>query len=116
MIAKVSSGQKLRIPAADYNAFVDAAEAYKSQSRQQQVDRNGVPLPPDVALVRNDSGHGMLFRTFAGQLMLVVHQPFIGARAKLYEMEDLGDNLRVVKYCDDLSGPPLGPQEGQLPQ
>jgi hypothetical protein len=56
MIAKVSSGQKLRIPAADYNAFVDAAEAYKSQSRQQQVDRNGVPLPPDVALVRNDSG------------------------------------------------------------
>ena len=70
-------------------------------------------LPP---LVRNDSGHGMLFRTFAGQLMLVVHQPFIGAHAKLYEMEDLGDNLRVVKYRDDLSGPPLGPQRGQAPQ
>jgi len=32
-------------------------------------------LPP---LVRNDSGHGMLFRTFAGQLMLVLHQPFTG--------------------------------------
>jgi hypothetical protein len=31
-------------------------------------------------------------------------------------MEDLGDNLRVVKYRDDLSGPPLGPQEGQTPQ
>jgi hypothetical protein len=48
--------------------------------------------------------------------MLVVHQPFIGAHAKLYEMEDLGDNLRVVKYRDDLSGPPLGPQRGQAPQ
>jgi beta-xylosidase len=69
-------------------------------------------LPP---LVRNDSGHGMLFRTFAGQLMLVVHQPFIGAHAKIYEMEDLGDNLRVGKFRDDLSGPPLGPQQGQTP-
>ena len=69
-------------------------------------------LPP---LVRNDSGHGMLFRNFAGQLMLVVHQPFIGAHAKIYEMEDLGDNLRVVKYRDDLCGPPLGPQRGQTP-
>jgi len=70
-------------------------------------------LPP---LVRNDSGHGMLFRTFEGQLMLVLHQPFIGAHGKIYEMEDLGDNLRVVKYRDDLSGPPLGPQRGQTPQ
>ena len=70
-------------------------------------------LPP---LVRNDSGHGMLFRTFEGQLMLVVHQPFVGAYGKIYEMEDLGDNLRVVKYREDLSGPPLGPQQGQKPQ
>jgi beta-xylosidase len=70
-------------------------------------------LPP---LVRNDSGHGMLFRTFAGQLMLVVHQPFIGAHAKIYEMEDLGDNVRVTKFRDDLSGPPLEPQRGQMPQ
>jgi beta-xylosidase len=70
-------------------------------------------LPP---LVRNDSGHGMLFRTFEGQLMLVVHQPFIGAHGKIYEMEDLGDNLRVVRFRDDLSGPALGPQRGQTPQ
>ena len=69
-------------------------------------------LPP---LVRNDSGHGMLFRTFAGQLMLVLHQPFVGAHGKIYEMEDLGDNLRVGKFREDLSGPPLGPQRGQTP-
>jgi beta-xylosidase len=69
-------------------------------------------LPP---LVRNDSGHGMLFRTFAGQLMLVLHQPFTGAHGKIYEMEDLGDSLRVAKFRDDLSGPPLGPQRGQVP-
>jgi len=69
-------------------------------------------LPP---LVRNDSGHGMLFRTFAGQLMLVLHQPFTGAHGKIYEMEDLGDSLRVAKFRDDLNGPPLGPQRGQVP-
>jgi hypothetical protein len=48
--------------------------------------------------------------------MLVVHQPFIGAHGKIYEMEDLGDNLRVVRFRDDLSGPALGPQRGQTPQ
>jgi len=56
VIAKVSSGQKLRIPAEAYNAFVDAAEAYQAQLHQQGVDRRGVPLSPGEALVRNDSG------------------------------------------------------------
>ena len=70
-------------------------------------------LPP---LVRNDSGHGMLFKTFEGQLMLILHQPFLQARGKLYEMEDLGDHLRVGKYREDLCGPPLGPQRGQGPE
>jgi len=67
-------------------------------------------------LVANDSGHGMLFRTFEGQLMLVVHQPFLKARGKFYEMEDLGDDLSVVRYREDLSGPPLGAQQGQEPR
>jgi beta-xylosidase len=58
-------------------------------------------LPP---LIGDDSGHGMLFRTFEGQLMLVLHQPFQNARGKLYEMEDAGDNLRVVRARDDLHG------------
>lgn len=70
-------------------------------------------LPP---LVRNDSGHGMLFHTFEGQLMLVVHQPFVNARAKLYEVEDRGDHLEITRYREDLSGPPLGPQKGQAPR
>jgi beta-xylosidase len=60
-------------------------------------------------LVENDSGHGMLFKTFDGQLMLCIGQPFNNQRAKIYEMEDLGDNLRVVKFREDLSGPPLPP-------
>jgi beta-xylosidase len=57
-------------------------------------------------LVGDDSGHGMLFRTFEGQLMMVLHQPFQNARGKLYEMEDTGDNLRVIRAREDLHGRP----------
>jgi hypothetical protein len=58
-------------------------------------------------IVRGDSGHGMLFRTFAGQLMLVVEQPFgEWARARLYDMEDAGDQLKVVRRRDDLDSRP----------
>jgi beta-xylosidase len=55
-------------------------------------------------LVGGDSGHGMLFHTFEGQLMLVLHQPFQNARGKLYEMEDTGDGLRVIRAREDLHG------------
>jgi hypothetical protein len=57
--------------------------------------------------VGGDSGHGMLFTTFEGRLMLVLHQPFRYplSRAKLYEMEDTGDSVRVVRAREDLHGP-----------
>jgi hypothetical protein len=57
-------------------------------------------------LVGNDSGHGMLFKTFEGQLMMVLHQPFRRARAKLFDMEDTGDNLKVIRAREDLNGKP----------
>jgi hypothetical protein len=57
-------------------------------------------------LVGNDSGHGMLFRTFEGQLMMVLHQPFRNARGKLFDMEDTGDNLKVLRARHDLDGRP----------
>jgi beta-xylosidase len=67
-------------------------------------------------LVGNDSGHGMLFRSLDGTLMLVLHQPFQNARGKIYEMEDASDRVRVLKYREDLSGPPLGAVPGQAPR
>ena len=48
-------------------------------------------------LVKNDSGHGMLFYSFEGQLMMVLHHPFNRARGKIYEMKDCGDHLEVVR-------------------
>ncbi len=55
-------------------------------------------------LVKGDSGHGMLFNTFDGQLMMVLHRPFNNARGKLYEMKDCGDHLEVVRERIDLDG------------
>ncbi len=36
--------------------------------------------------------------------MLVLHRPFNNARAKLYEMSDEGDHLRVIRERTDLDG------------
>jgi beta-xylosidase len=57
------------------------------------------PWKQDGILVGGDSGHGMIFHAFDGRLMLVLHQPFDGrlARAKIYEIEDAGDTLKVKK-------------------
>jgi len=59
-------------------------------------------------LVRGDSGHGMLFHRFDGQLMMVLHRPFNNARAKLYELSDEGDHLRILRERNDLDGDQVG--------
>ncbi len=84
-----------------------------ARSRSGELQGPWEQLPP---LIHNDSGHGMLFHTFDGHLLLILHQPFVNARGKIYEIEDLGDSLRVVRYREDLSGPALAPQPGQTPQ
>ncbi len=50
-------------------------------------------------LYGNDGGHGMIFRTFDGHLMLVLHQPneFPKERIHLFELEDTGETLRIVR-------------------
>ncbi len=43
-----------------------------------------------------DGGHAMIFKRFDGQLMLVLHSPNkMTERAKLFELEDTGDTLRI---------------------
>lgn len=85
--------------------------SYQSGSYVQTIARSKTgklegpweQLPP---LVKEDSGHGMLFRTFEGTWMLILHQPFKmpESRCKLYEMEDTGDSFRIVKAREDLQG------------
>lgn len=58
-------------------------------------------LPP---LLEVDGGHGMLFHSFDGQLMLVLHRTNTDAYAKIYEVEDDGDHLVVLRERVDLEG------------
>jgi hypothetical protein len=54
------------------------------QQREPLFDENG--------------GHGMLFTTFDGKLMMVLHAPNDrGARPRMFEMEDTGETLRIVR-------------------
>ena len=69
------------------------------------VSRSGAitgPWEQRRPLVRDDSGHGMLFCTFDGRLMMILHRPFENASGKLYEMELDGDALRVLRQRTDL--------------
>ncbi len=53
-------------------------------------------------LYTNDGGHGMLFTTFDGKLMMVLHSPNgREARPRLFEMEDTGETLRIVREFTD---------------
>ena len=48
-------------------------------------------------LFSRDGGHPMLFHRFDGQLMMILHQPNHAPdeRARLFQVEDTGDTLRV---------------------
>lgn len=48
-------------------------------------------------LYKNDGGHGMLFTTFDGRLMMVLHSPNDrGARPRIFQLQDTGDTLKVI--------------------
>jgi len=82
--------------------------SYVETVARSETGRLAGPWRQLEPLVGNDSGHGMLFRTFEGQLMMVLHQPFNNARAKLFDMEDTGDNLKVLRIRKDLNDPAAG--------
>ena len=48
-------------------------------------------------LYASDGGHGMIFKRFDGQLMMVLHQPNGRGleRARLFELEDTGETLKI---------------------
>ncbi|MEW4372363.1 glycoside hydrolase family 43 protein [Paenibacillus kandeliae] len=50
-------------------------------------------------LVKEDSGHGMLFQTFDGQWKLILHRPFNmpESRCLLFDIEDTGDCFQLAK-------------------
>ncbi|MBD5778062.1 family 43 glycosylhydrolase [Pelagicoccus sp. NFK12] len=85
--------------------------SYESGSYVQAIARSesGTLMGPWEQLdplVKRDSGHGMLFHTFEGDLMMVLHRPFYNARGKLFDMADRGDHLEILRQRVDLDGDP----------
>lgn len=63
------------------------------------------------------SGHGMLFKTLAGDWMFVVHRPFKNARGKLYDVRELAGGFELVRQRVDLDldATPLPPSAATGP-
>ena len=71
------------------------------------------PWVDHTVIYANDSGHGMVFRTFEGTLAIALHSPNHPGpqkRLRIYELEDLGHALRVGRQiggpvkCADAPG------------
>lgn len=85
--------------------------SYKNDSYVQTIARSKSgkligPWEQLEPLVEGDSGHGMLFKTFEGEWMLILHQPFSTpeSRAKIYEVEETENSFKVIKPRVDLHG------------
>jgi len=56
----------------------------------------------DEPLYGQDGGHGMVFTSFEGKIMMVLHSPNSReSRPRIFEMEDTGNILRVVKELNE---------------
>ncbi len=75
--------------------------------RKSTTGKLAGPWTKDEILYGKNGGHGMLFRTFGGKLLLTLHQPNSGdaERMKLFEIDDTGHTLRLV--CGTFDMPPL---------
>lgn len=55
-------------------------------------------------LLGQNSGHGMIFTTFEGKKLLIVHRPFKNARGKLYEVLDKGNTIELGRQLTEIDG------------
>lgn len=88
---RTKTGKLLMLWSAYRDGLYVQTVAHSLSGRLRGPWRQGEPL------VGDDSGHGMLFRSFDGRLMLILHQPFRRAKGKLFEMEDTGDTIRIKR-------------------
>lgn len=72
-----------------------------ARSKSGEIAGPWEQLPP---LLEVDGGQGMLFHSFGGQLLLVLHRTNTDPYAKIYEIEDDGGHLAVLRERLDLDG------------
>lgn len=52
----------------------------------------------DEPVFKANGGHAMLFTSFEGKLMMILHSPYNGeTHPHIFEMEDTGNTLRVTQ-------------------
>ena len=63
-------------------------------------------IPAEELLFNQDGGHGMIFETFDGRLMMTLHAPNSpgNSRAQFLEIEDMGETIRVKPYQEEPTG------------
>jgi beta-xylosidase len=75
-----------------YNGYTQGITISPSGKLAEPWEQQAEPLYKD------DGGHGMLFTTFDDKLMMVLHSPNgRAARPRIFEMEDTGETLKIVK-------------------
>ncbi len=72
-----------------------------ARSASGKVSGPWVQMP---RLLGQNSGHGMIFTTFEGKKLLIVHRPFKNARGKIYEVIDKGDSIELGRQLIELDG------------
>ena len=89
---RTKTGELLMI----WSSFGEQRYAIGTARSESRSVRGPWKQDPDP-LFRADGGHGMIFTTLEGRLLLVFHQPNRGdeERARLYEIEDDGRSLRL---------------------
>ena len=91
-----------RLPGGKLLMLWSSFTAEGSYAISYAISGNGEILGPwkqrEDPLYSLDGGHGMLFRTFSGQLMMACHCPndHIRKRILLFEMEETADALHIV--------------------
>jgi arabinan endo-1,5-alpha-L-arabinosidase len=59
----------------------------------------------DEPVYKDGGGHGMLFTTFDGKLMMVLHAPNNrDAQPRIFELEDTGETLKIVREFTGADG------------
>ena len=81
-----------------WSSFVAGRHYAQGVSRSESGRISGPWRHDAEPLLTDDGGHGMLFRTFEGRLMLALHQPSTSPmeRARLMPVEERGGRLHLA--------------------
>ena len=98
-LKKVSKGDKLRIPAAAYNAFIDTARDFQARQRGISSTPQASTRSSGIVLVRNDSGEDLSRYTVLG-----IDSPIIAPESNLDGFKNRVAVVGVTPSEDDHVG------------